>query len=67
MQDKISSSLSGWYSEEWEQSIIWNNGNLMVKKFELGEEIAFNLKEDGVKVELFTNDDPEWKARLVIQ
>lgn len=67
MQDKISSSLSGWYSEEWGRSIVWDNGNLMVKNFDLGEEIAYNLNEDGITVEVCKNSDPDWKARLIIQ
>jgi hypothetical protein len=46
-QDRISGTLSGWYTSEWTAGeIVWANDRLMVKSKDLADEIAYNLKHD---------------------
>ncbi len=46
-QDRISASLSGWYTSEWTTGEIrWENDRLMVKNKDLADEIAYNLEQD---------------------
>jgi hypothetical protein len=69
LQEKLSGTLSGWYTADWGTNIVWKDGDLMVRDANLGEEIFFNLEEDGVEVELHQPIDPEfqgWGTRLVI-
>jgi hypothetical protein len=69
LQEKLSGTLSGWYTADWGTNIVWNDGNLMIKDHSLGEEIFFNLEEDGLEVELQEPIEPEfqgWATKLVI-
>jgi hypothetical protein len=61
-QDKISSSLSGWYTSEWNTGdIVWSNDRLMVKSEQIADEIAYNLKQDlGREIVLSPSDHGEF-------
>jgi len=55
-QDRISGTLSGWYTAEWTAGeIIWSNDRLLVKNKDLADEIAYNLEHDLGKRPDFTS------------
>lgn len=69
LQDKLSGILSGWYTADWGTNIVWKDGDLMIKDPALGEEILYNLEEDGIEVQLQQPTEPGfqgWGTKLVI-
>lgn len=66
MKDKISMSLSGWYTKEWkDQSISWVENDILVSTLDLAEEIAFNLKSDGYQIKVQESTTNGYESRLV--
>lgn len=46
-KERISGTLSGWYTMEWSQGAIhWDGDKLLVKGESLADEIAYNLSKD---------------------
>ena len=67
-QNKITGMLSGWYTEEWEKTIVWSGSNLMVKDMSIAEEILYNLEKYGIEADIQVSSDPifrGWEAKLV--
>lgn len=62
MQNKISGTISGWYSSDWGSTIVWHGQHLMVKDADLADEIAYNLKEDGYDLMIASPTSTEFQG-----
>lgn len=70
LQNKISGMLSGWYSDEWNKTIVWNNGKLFIKDAILADEIIYNLKQDGFEFDTTTASNKEfinWETEITFK
>lgn len=70
LQNKINSLLSGWYTEQFNSSIVWHGDNLVIKDLSIAGEIVYNLTQElGLAIIEYTPTDPkfhDWNSELEI-